>query len=100
MTPAHHFAKLFADVEGRQILVVHETCNDQGRPEVRTYYRPANELGVCTFAQVYASDDRGHTAARALFERVDETAARLFAAGIRGEVDGLNNSTHNPDAEA
>lgn len=79
------FAKIFHDEQQDQILVKLDHHPDNGRPEVRVYYCPA-EYGICSSARTWPNNEAGWLGARAAFDRMTEAEARAAAAELQARA--------------
>jgi hypothetical protein len=75
------FAKLFNETSYGQILVKIDQ-NDEGYPEIRTYFEPKG-LGVCSLALSYEDSDEGWDQAELVFEKFEvEQAEKIVESAL------------------
>lgn len=77
------FAKLFQLADYGQVLVKRDS-NDEGRPEVRTYFHPDN-YGICSFAISFDDTESGAEAADRVFAGIDEEKTMLMVVAYMRE---------------
>lgn len=75
------FAKLYDHSKYGQVLVKIDQ-NEDGCPEVRTYFEPEG-LGVCSLAMKYKDSDEGWDQAEAVFEEFEvEHAEKIIETAL------------------
>jgi hypothetical protein len=77
------FAKLFG--EGDEQILVMLQSDDEGKPEIRTFFQPP-DLGVCSIAIAFDDSDRGWALAEEGFRKMDEPKARTMTNKVRKEL--------------
>jgi hypothetical protein len=82
------FAKLYESNRFGQILVKIDTDSDEGRPEVRFYFKPKG-LGVCSAALIFADSDQGWELAEEAFQQLSLEKGESMIESLAGDIPSL-----------
>jgi len=85
------FAKLYETEEHGQILVMLDSNDENGRPQVKVYFEPDN-LGVCSVGLNYNSDiteDEQWSAAEKSFNNFTEEFASGIVKNVKADISGI-----------